>query len=214
MPKALRLLALGAIVAAPLNGQVSLGVVAGASSSNWKYSTGCQDCEHPLTQFAGGVSMAVPIGHRFALTPEVLYLEKGSSLDFPGNLRIALRIHYFEGSALLRYSLPRVGMLRPFVIAGPELAIRVACSAKLTNSPANGGGAFTVPCTTTDTAIISEDEPDRGDYGLMFGAGAAFRRLSASVRYDLGLQDVFSLYGGSGGTVKSRAWLLLVAVRL
>ena len=48
----------------------------------------------------------------------------------------------------------------------------------------------------------------------MLGAGAAFSRFSASVRYDLGLLDLFSRYGSSGGTVKNRTWLVLVAVHL
>jgi hypothetical protein len=67
---------------------------------------------------------------------------------------------------------------------------------------------------TTGDGNISQDEPDRVDYGLMLGAGAAFSRFSASVRYDLGLLDLFSRYGSSGGTVKNRTWLVLVAVHL
>jgi hypothetical protein len=208
-----RLFALTAIVAAPLRGQTSISVLAGGSSSNWKYSTGCQDCQHLLTNVAAGASLTVPIGHRFALAPELLYVEKGSSLDFPSNIRIAIRVHYVEGSALLRYSLPRAGKLRPFLIAGPEFAVKAACSAKLSYDPALHVDGFTEPCTTGG-GNITEDEPDNVDYGVIFGAGAAFRRFALSVRYDLGLIDVFSRYHTGGGTVKDRTWLALIAVRL
>jgi hypothetical protein len=208
-----RLIALTVIVAAPLHGQASLSVLAGVTSSNWKYSTGCQDCQHPLTNFAAGASLILPIGHRFALAPEVLYVEKGSSLDFPNNIRIAIRVHYIEGSALLRYSLPRAGKVRPFLIAGPEFAVKAACSAKLSYDPALHVDGFTEPCTTGG-GNITEDEPDNVDYGLIFGAGAGFRRFAVSVRYDLGLIDVFSRYATGGGTVKDRTWLVLVAMRV
>jgi hypothetical protein len=208
-----RFFALTVIVVTPLRGQASVSLLAGGSLSNWKYSTGCQDCQHPLTNFAAGASLAVPIGHRFALAPELLYVEKGSSLDFPNNIRIAIRVHYVEGSALLRYSLPRTGRLRPFVIAGPEFAVKAACSAKLSYDPALHVDGFTEPCTT-GAGNITEDEPDNVDYGLMFGAGAGFRRFALSLRYDLGLLDVFSRYGGTGATVKDRTWLALVAVRV
>lgn len=60
---------------------------------------------------------------------------------------------------------------------------------------------------------IAYDQPDRLDYGVIVGAGAAFRHFSASVRYDQGLADIYSRYSGSG-TVRNTTWLVLVAARL
>jgi hypothetical protein len=208
----LGLVGLGVMTTARLNGQVSVGVVGGVVSSNWSYSTGCQDCEHPLTGLAGGASFTIPMGSKLSFAPEVLFVRKGSSLDYPGNTRIDYRVGYVEMPLLLRYTVRNRGSVRPFIIAGPEFGITATCSSKAINSPVNGGTVFVDPCTTGE-ANISEDQPNPLDFGVMIGAGATFRRFSASVRYDQGLTDIYSRYSGTG-TVHHTTWFVLVAARL
>lgn len=209
---ALRFLAFSAIAAAPLNGQVSVRAVGGLVSSNWSFSSGCQDCQEPLPGFAAGLSFTVPTGRAFAFTPELLYASKGSSVLFGGNVWIDFRLHYVEVPLLLQFMPRTTGSIRPFIVAGPEFAITAACSTKATNSPANGGTVSFDPCTTGE-ANIGEDQPDPLDFGFIVGAGAALRRFSASVRYDQGLTDIYGRYAGSG-TIRNTTWLVLVAVRL
>ena len=208
----LGLVGLGVMTAARLNGQVSIGVVGGLVSSNWSFSTGCQDCEHSLTGLAAGASLTFPMGRKFSFAPEVLFVQKGSSLDYPGNTRIDYRVGYIEMPLLLRYAVRKSGAVRPYILAGPEFGITATCSSKAINSPANGGTVFVDPCTTGE-ADISEDQPNPVDFGVIVGAGVTFRRFSASVRYDQGLTDIYSRYSGSG-TVHNTTWLVLVAARL
>ncbi|HEY4099884.1 MAG TPA: porin family protein [Gemmatimonadales bacterium] len=206
------LIGLCVMTAARLNGQISVSAVAGLVSLNWSFSTGCQDCQHALGGLAAGGAFNFPMGRRLSFAPELLYVRKGSGLDYPADVRIEYRVGYVEVPLLLRYVARTSGEVRPYIIAGPEFGITATCSAKAINSPANGSTVFVVPCTTGE-AGISEDQPDPLDFGVIVGAGVTFHRLSASVRYDRGLTDIYSRYTGSG-TVHNTAWLVLIAARL
>jgi len=203
------------LAATPLTAQLRVAVVVGASAGDWSLSTGTSEGQQSITAPAAGLSFGVKADAALSLQPEVLYVNKGSSLIFGGNVRIDFRVHYLELPLLLKFSVANTGTVRPYLLVGPELGIRAACSTRATNSPANGGEVFVEPCTSGFNGSIVQDEPDRFDTGVMFGAGVTVGRFSGSVRYDRGLADIFSRYRTSSSeTTRNSTWLALVAVRL
>ena len=170
-----RLELLGGIPTEGLRGQVSITAIGGGVSSIWHYST-TDDYMRSLTGFTVGVALLRPIGRHFGFAPEVLYVQRGASLQYPGDLWIDYRLHYVEVPLLLRYSVLPSRTVRPFIAVGPEIGINVSCSTKATNGPQNGSTVIFDPCTTGD-GPVAFDEPDRLDFGMIFGAGICTARI-------------------------------------
>ncbi|HEY4320740.1 MAG TPA: porin family protein [Gemmatimonadales bacterium] len=208
----------GALIAsllafAPLAGQMPITVVAGVTSSNWSFSSGASAGQHALTGPVVGIATTLPLGSRFGFSPEILYVARGASLLFGGNVQIDFRVHYVAVPLLLRYTEGTVRSIRPFIELGPVVSVVAACSTKATNSASNGGTVIVEPCTT-GYADITQDQPDAIDFGLAAGVGASEGRFSVSVRFDDGVSDIFSRYRTSGGSTRNTAWTGMVAVRL
>ncbi|HEY3933461.1 MAG TPA: porin family protein [Gemmatimonadales bacterium] len=188
-----------------------LALIGGIVSSNWGFTGGPSEGQHGLVGFVAGIGVAPPVGQSFAFAPELLYVSKGASLLFGGNVQIDFRLHYIEAPLLYRYAPTLSRSIHPFLTAGPEFSVRAACSAKATNSPGNGGTVSVERCIT-GFGQIPQDEPNWLDFGVIAGAGVRSGRLSASVRYDAGLTDIYSRYGVDGSKTRNTAWLFAVAV--
>jgi hypothetical protein len=75
---------------------------------------------------------------------------------------------------------------------------------------AAGMGVFRQSCDT----LNASDEPNATDFGVVAGAGLAFHRFSASVRYEAGLTDIYSAHKLGTATIRNTALLFLLGVRL
>lgn len=196
------LIAASAFAAAPLTAQSSFGLVGGIVSSNITISGGGASVSYNTrTGFAAGVSMAGPISQGLEFAPELLYIQKGSQIN-NGSSSVGLKVSYVELPLLFRVKFGS-SSTRAFVLAGPAIGVKASC--KLTAS--SGGTSGSEDCDNSDEGLKSVD------FGLMFGAGIAHNRLSASVRYDLGLANTLKSTT-SGLSYKNRVWLAMVGITL
>jgi hypothetical protein len=134
--------------------------------------------------FAFGAMADISFSDMFAIHPEAYYSMQGTKAkDFEGKVKLnQLRI-----PVLLKVTIPTEGNISPYLIAGPEIGIKLSCDAE--------DEAGSVDC---DVAL--EDEFGAGvkaqsfDYGLTFGAGVGVKlgpgMLTIDGRYGLGLADL------------------------
>lgn len=192
---------LAASASAPLTAQSSFGVVGGFASSKIAISGGGVSASFsPHSGFAAGVSMATPINKDLEFAPELLYIQKGSKF-VDGSESATLKLSYVELPLLFRAKFGS-GETRPFIIAGPAFGVKASCKVK----GSSGGTSVSTDCGT-DLEVKSTD------FGVMFGAGVAHQRFSASVRYDLGLSN-FAKNPDPGTSAKNRSILVLIGISL
>ncbi len=203
MRKVIACLALVAATAsAPLTAQSSFGVVGGFASSKITISGGGVSASFSShSGFAAGVSMATPINKDFEFAPELLYIQKGSKF-VDGSESASLKLSYVELPLLFRAKFGS-GETRPFILAGPALGVKASCKINGTS----GSVSVDADCNDADFNVKSTD------FGVMFGAGVAHQRFSASVRYDLGLSNL-SKDADPGTSAKNRSILVLLGVSL
>lgn len=164
-----------------------------------------------MKSFTAGVGLAWPIGGSFEVSPEVMYVEKGLSLDkehivnFTGiptsELFEILQVtRAIEVPVLLRWQVPALWSFHPVLIGGPFMSFERSEMLKWTGSVS----------ATTRTETLNDT-----DYGLVLGAGLGLNagpgRAVLEGRYDLGLADL-GPFGGSAQT-HSRAFSILTGYR-
>jgi hypothetical protein len=135
-----------------------------------------------------GGYLSFPMGRRWSIQPEVHYVQKGVTFslsgdgNFPGTdpeplpyrTTFELRLAYFEMPVLARVDLGRKTTgSRVFLVGGPFLSVRGRCQYAVTAATFD----FTIDCDATEALGLDESEdPIRSfDYGLIGGAGVAFR---------------------------------------
>lgn len=160
--------------------------------------------------FGAGVATRVPLGGRFALQLEALWLRKAADVvvsvnPFPGfgftDLGVRVRTDYLELPAMLRYELS-AGDTRPYFLFGPAVAVKLSSDAS--------GDLFE---TFIDRGYISpafEDNVRAVDALLGVGAGADFAVSAAGgwsveVRASWGLRGVFGSFDDAPRPTRSRA---------
>jgi hypothetical protein len=158
-----------------LRGEIVDAVVDGTPQDLFDFGTG--------TGFVGGAFVRIPVGGGFAFQPEVLYQSRISKLDIPqfddlipGEFSASVRGNYLQVPVLLQWQ-PGDSGLRPVLFAGPAIAFRLDATVR--------AEAFGMAEEEDVT-----DETKSSDFGLIFGAGLAFGRFGAEVRYDLGLTNI------------------------
>ena len=142
--------------------------------------------------FVGGITAAMPIGSGFSFQPELVYAMKGTKTD-SGGIDFSVKLNYLELPLLVRYDVPVTGSTRPFLLAGPALAVQTSCKFAASEQ----GATVSVGC---DDALNSGGpqniQSQTFDFGAMFGGGLAFdvsgRAMTIGVRYNLGLTKAFS----------------------
>ncbi len=190
-----------ALVAAPLTAQARVGVIGGFVSSNITTS-GTNGTFSPSSRsgFAAGVSVQGMLAPDLSLGPEAMYIEKGYKTTAAG-VTGTFKLDYIEVPVLLRLGMG-AGTTRLFVLGGPSIAFKIACSTDLSS----GSGSIGGDCSnSTDNNIKS------ADFSVMFGAGVSVNALSLSARYDLGLTDV---YNNTVNNVSYRNHALLILAGL
>lgn len=191
--------------ATPLVAQHKFGVVAGGTSSKVTISgDGASVSFDSRTGFALGLSHTHQLSRDIEFAPELLYVQKGTKLEADeGDLN--LKLSYVQLPLLFR---ARIGSAstHPFVTAGPAVAVKAGCRLSLSS----GGASVSDDC---DAAELDGTGFKSVDFGVVFGAGIAAKRLSVSVRYDLGLANIID-NGEAGVTYKNRSILALVGISL
>jgi hypothetical protein len=191
----LALILLGAPSAAAAQG-LTYGLKAGINFATID-ADGDEDAGYRLGLAAGGF-VALPLGSRLTIQPEGLFSQKGSKSDLEG-VSVKLQLDYVEIPILVKYALSGEPDRSFFVYGGPSIAFKIRSRATATFGD-----------VTVDT---EEDENIKdSDFGLVFGGGRNFGRLSLDGRYNLGLSNIDSDESGEQ-KVRTRAITVLVGVR-
>ena len=153
-----------------------------------------------LPFFTGGLSFEGGLGF-ISVQPEVLYVRMGAryAVD-PDSLEF--RFGYIQVPVLIKLNIVPAGPVRPFIGAGGYGAYLLKAEGVLVT-----GGV-------TTKADMTEDY-QRTDYGLVGGAGIAFKlpgiKLSVEGRYNYGLMNIMK-DPAAGDSMKNRSMMALVGL--
>jgi hypothetical protein len=141
------------------------------------------------TGLIAGVGLIKPLAPNWAFQPELAYSMKGAKASGDG-ATATIKLSYLEMPLLLRFDIPTDGGVRPFLQAGPALALKLSCDLEGTD----GTVTISSSCGKVTGDFESEDAKTV-DVGAMLGGGLAFKQmnhvLTIGVRYNFGLVDVF-----------------------
>lgn len=137
-----------------------------------------------------GAFVEVPVSGRFSVQPELLYVQKGGTVDEftaedEGIEEVDFNLHYLELPVLAKYNVPvQSRRFVPSIYAGPYAAYSIGRDIDVDFEDSD-----------LDVSFDADDMFDRVDYGAVAGVdlGYRFARQMATigVRYDLGLANVF-----------------------
>ncbi len=133
-----------------------------------------------------GAWVAIPVGPRLSVQPELNYVQKGTSLGTVevtdpggaviGSAEILEVVNYLELPVLLRVSFPGGGMVSPYLVGGPVVGLRMSQQLRI-KGPIDVG---------TDIDLFRST-----DFGAALGAGFELGRGpfrgTFETRYTLGL---------------------------
>lgn len=134
-----------------------------------------------------GLSFTVPIGSRWSLQPEALFITKGGRF---GATSVTagdkdIRLDYLEIPVLVRRNLLDMTVLVPHVYAGPTVGFNVNCAIKF-----SGSG---IPKTSSD-CDGGDFKPKKLDWGAAVGAGvdldAGGFGITLGARYGIGVANI------------------------
>ena len=143
-----------------------------------------------ITSFNAGIFATFDVAGLLALQPELLYTMKGYKASYPvpdvigpipfGSGNLTAKISYLEIPVLLKLNTSSLGIIRPNIFAGPEVAFKLS-------SKATSGS----PSSTQDLQNINST-----DFGIIFGAGLNINlpitTIMVDIRYDIGMRDLNS----------------------
>jgi len=121
--------------------------------------------------FTAGAYLTYSLNRQFAVQPELLYVGKGAEKDlfFIG---AHWSIDYIEVPVLLKFDIVPDGQVHPNLFFGPALAVLVGSELK-----------------ASSVAVDVADGMKSIDFGLVFGAGIDYKRVTFDARYTLGLAN-------------------------
>jgi Outer membrane protein beta-barrel domain len=155
-----------------------VGITAGISSST--IAGDADDIISRKTGLTAGVVAVFPVGASVAIQPEILYAMKGAKSASSGIVG-TLRLNYFEIPLLVRFDAAPSGRAKPFLYAGPTLAMRAGCDFEVKEA----GATQKFNCDEFETEGSGFKTLD---YSVLIGGGLAFdvsgKVFSVSVRYD------------------------------
>jgi hypothetical protein len=174
-----------ALLGAPAAGLAqipSFGIKGGLNLAN----TNGEDVDY-RAGLSVGAFVSIPAGPMLALQPEALFSQKGEKIGGEKST-----INYLEVPVLLKLSPSLPGdMVRPIFFAGPSLGLLL--SAK------SGDVDF-------------KNVMKSSDFGLIFGGGVEFGKLSLDARYNLGLSAINK--EALANDIKNRAITVMVGYTL
>jgi hypothetical protein len=156
--------------------------------------------------FCAGGFITFNITEMFAIQPEVLYTMKGvrweGGINGATPLKIWIKLDYLEIPVLVKIIVPTPGGVKPFLFAGPVLALKLSSKVK-----AEYAG-------DSEEEDIEDENMKSTDFGLVIGAGVDFGlgipgtgKMTLDVRYSLGLSTISAF---EGDDVKNGVFSLMV----
>lgn len=115
--------------------------------------------------FAIGGFFSYQFNEKFAIQPEFLVTTKGTKINTIGDLELVNMFVYFEFPVLAKMTFYSDRQIKPNIFAGPAIAFKYFA--------------------LNNTGILEDIRST--DFGLIFGAGVEFWKLSLDVRYNRGL---------------------------
>lgn len=115
--------------------------------------------------FAIGGFFSYKFNERFSIQPEIFFTTKGTKINTIGDAELTNLFAYFEFPVLAKMTFLPESRIKPNVFCGPALALKYFA--------------------LNDTGILEHIR--NTDFGLIFGAGIEFWKLSLDVRYNRGL---------------------------
>jgi hypothetical protein len=137
------------------------------------------DFKSKLGLCAGGF-LQFNLGKVLAIQPEFLYTMKGARMEeeiLGETVKVAFNLSYLEVPVLVKLMIPIPGGVKPSLFVGPSIAFKLGAKLK------------TEVLGDTTEEDLSDDMEDTG-YGLIFGGGLDFGKISFDVRYSFGLTSV------------------------
>ena len=168
------------LLASPAGAQITLGLRGGATQSNLQITSehDVVDDVSPKYGVHAALSLAYPLNERLGIVAEVGYAQRGAELtilDYDALYDVIWGYDYVDVSVLGRASLGPA-----YLLAGPTMAFRVACYAKI---------SVRASCESPPPTVFREN-----DFLLTGGAGVGFdlgaATLVAEGLYYLGLLDI------------------------
>lgn len=156
-----------------------LGVVVGVNSASVTDADGLSS----RTSYVGGLSMTWPLSGQVSFQPELLFTMKGAQ-ETSSSGTGTLKLNYLEVPLLLRFDIPATGNVKPFVYAGPSVAVQTSCNIE----GSSGGSTVSFSCEELAREAGASTTFSRTDAGAIFGGGIAFdvngRTLTVGARYE------------------------------
>jgi hypothetical protein len=115
--------------------------------------------------FAVGGFFSYQFNEKFAIQPECFVTTKGTKINTIGDLELVNMFIYFEFPVLVKMTFYSERRVKPTIFAGPALALKYFA--------------------LNNTGVLEDIRST--DFGLIFGAGVEFWKLSFDVRYNRGM---------------------------
>lgn len=139
--------------------------------------------------------ITINIAEMFAIQPEVLYIKKGAKYEEGINGETAkfwFNLTYLEIPVLAKITVPTQGSVKPFLFAGPAVALKLSTKLKMEV----GGDSVEVESEEVNEMLKGTD------FGLVIGGGLDIGlgapgtgSISVDIRYSLGLTNIFDVEG-------------------
>jgi len=186
-----------AVAVLPQSGAASIGIKGGFALSNLRFSNaGDVGTLSNLQAMTGGFSLGMNLG-LFCIQPEILYVRMGAKQVYDA-VSTETHLDYVQVPLFLKVNIIP-GPVSPMIYGG-------GYGSYLLSAKGVGGG-------------VSEDIKDQvksTDYGLVFGGGVDFKlavvKLTAEIRYNLGLANIAKNPDPADLTVKNKSLMFLVGV--
>jgi hypothetical protein len=152
--------------------------------------------------FQLGAYLTQALTNSVSFQPEIHYIQKGAKVsvtvtDIEGvqttaDAEASVKLAYLEVPLLLRLDMgSEGGSVRPFLLAGPAVALRISCNLGLGVE----GASFNTDCAESFEDETESDDPfKKFDAGIMVGGGVAGTMgslpVSLQVRYSYGLINI------------------------
>jgi hypothetical protein len=151
--------------------------------------------------FAAGAFAEFELGSRWAIEPQLLYVQKGAkysgTLSDPDlgdvDVSTSLNTDYIQIPVLFKAEFRNPSStVTPSVFVGPAFGFNIGCSIS-----ADAGDLGSADADCDDDTVKSTE------FSAVFGAGIEFNRFSLQGRYDLGLSEI-----AEGADVKNGGFLI------
>jgi outer membrane protein with beta-barrel domain len=154
------------------------------------------------TAFGFGVQLQHSLGNATFFGSGLHYAMRGAKTTDQG-ITGTFKLSYVEVPILLGYRFPTSGQVRPYLMGGGHIGVKVGCSLEASQ----GSQSASISCEDAGAEVKSTDFALQGGAGLNFGLGA--NTLSVDLRYAYGLQNL-----QEGAEMKNRGFTLGVGYML